>query len=441
MTIRIGASRVSLLMAPDRAAVADRREGHGPPKKRSASAAAEARLRCRPTPLEWRVRPAWSRRTQTYHGVRWTGRTSYQASFWRRQKSRSRSSRSIHPAVPTSAAGLATGGAGVRSPSVVTLEPLMTSARGRETPAGPRPPSCTGGYTGEPPQRLSTRFAPGEPGYLGSLGDGAIAFQRPDGRPLPEVPAAPDWDGNALAPVDRRLAAAGMGIDAETAPRWRGEQTRGPRSRGAPGPRPAAEAVGAGHPGARAPAAPGHAAADGVSRDDPPATFGRGRRCRPCRTTRGGRAWANNRRTDGRRRRVRQALLPAIAALALAAGPAAAQHEVPDTGGRVYGLVGGAFGDGTYVATGAGAGLRLARHVGLDLEWTHVTSGTGAGGGGPWFGGYPPLGVVGDDLYHSISFEDQGRDVTTFRTKLTVEFPIADGLLFPTSPAEAASAA
>ena len=151
---------------------------------------------------------------------------------------------------------------------------------------------------------------------------------------------------------------------------------------------------------------------------------------------------------DRWRRRLRQALLPAVAAGALAAGPAAAQHDVPDSGGRVYGLVGGAFGGGTFVATGAGAGLRLTRHVGLDLELTHLTSGTGAGGGGPWFDGvtvfsaatslagadpedYPPFGVVGDDLYHSISFEDQGRDVTTFLTKLTVEFPIADGLLFP----------
>ena len=55
-------------------------------------------------------------------------------------------------------------------------------------------------------------------------GAGAIAFLRPDGRPLPEAPATPDWDGPALAPVDRRLAEAGIGIDAEMAPRWRGER-------------------------------------------------------------------------------------------------------------------------------------------------------------------------------------------------------------------------
>ena len=53
---------------------------------------------------------------------------------------------------------------------------------------------------------------------------GAMTFLRPDGRPLPEAPAAPAWDGPALAPVDTRLAAAGIGIDADTAPRWRGER-------------------------------------------------------------------------------------------------------------------------------------------------------------------------------------------------------------------------
>ena len=63
--------------------------------------------------------------------------------------------------------------------------------------------------------------------------------------------------------------------------------------------------------------------------------------------------------------------------LASTAGSAAAQHNVlPDTGGRVYGLVGGGFGDGTFVATGAGAGLRLTPHLGLDLELTRL-SGSG----------------------------------------------------------------
>ena len=63
-----------------------------------------------------------------------------------------------------------------------------------------------------------------EEGFRVQVDGGAMAFLRPDGRPLPEAPAAPDWEGPALAPVDRRLADAGMGIDAETAPRWQGER-------------------------------------------------------------------------------------------------------------------------------------------------------------------------------------------------------------------------
>ena len=53
---------------------------------------------------------------------------------------------------------------------------------------------------------------------------GAARFTRADGRPLPEVPAAPRWTGAALEPVDARLAAAGIEIGPETtAPRWGGE--------------------------------------------------------------------------------------------------------------------------------------------------------------------------------------------------------------------------
>ena len=43
---------------------------------------------------------------------------------------------------------------------------------------------------------------------------------------------------------------------------------------------------------------------------------------------------------------------------------------------------------------------------------------------------FPPVGVA-DYLFPPVHFEEQGRDVTTFLTKFTVEFPIADGLLFP----------
>ena len=49
-----------------------------------------------------------------------------------------------------------------------------------------------------------------------------------------------------------------------------------------------------------------------------------------------------------------RSVFPAVVMLALISAPAAAQHGVSDAGGRVYGLVGGGFGDGTFVATGAG---------------------------------------------------------------------------------------
>ena len=143
--------------------------------------------------------------------------------------------------------------------------------------------------------------------------------------------------------------------------------------------------------------------------------------------------------------RRRRALLPVLAVLALTAAPAAAQQDVPDTGGRVYGLVGGGLGDGTFIATGAGAGLRLTPHIGLDLELTHLSDRGGTTTDIPWFGGisvfgatstatvaedFPPIGVD-DYLFPPVRFEDRGRDLTTFLTKFTAEFPIADGLLFP----------
>ena len=144
--------------------------------------------------------------------------------------------------------------------------------------------------------------------------------------------------------------------------------------------------------------------------------------------------------------RMRQALLSAVAALALTVAPATAQQDVPDTGGRVYGLVGGGFGDGTFIATGAGAGLRLTPRIGLDLELTHLSGRGRTITDIPWFGDIPVLSAVStagsaledypppgadDYLLPPVRFEDRGRDVTTFLTKFTAEFPIADGLLFP----------
>ena len=54
---------------------------------------------------------------------------------------------------------------------------------------------------------------------------GAVRFMRADGRPLPEVPEPPRWTGAALAPVDARLAEAGIAIGPSAAtPAWTGER-------------------------------------------------------------------------------------------------------------------------------------------------------------------------------------------------------------------------
>ena len=143
------------------------------------------------------------------------------------------------------------------------------------------------------------------------------------------------------------------------------------------------------------------------------------------------------------RRCVRTLLVVVVATLV--ATPTAAQPAIPETVGRVYSMVGAGFGDGTAVATGVGAGLRMTRHIGLDVELTHLSRGGGGSGGHPAFGDisafsamatlgaedYPPLGVGDDDLFPLIRFEHRGRDVATFLTKFTVEFPVADGRLFP----------
>ena len=108
--------------------------------------------------------------------------------------------------------------------------------------------------------------------------------------------------------------------------------------------------------------------------------------------------------------------------------PVVAQVMVPDIGGRVFGIVGGSFGDGgSTIMTSGGVGLRLTRHLGLDLEVLYV----------------PALDLTDDGLFFiqqgrqfALGFPppfDMDRDasVTAFLTKFTVEFPIAGGRRFP----------
>ncbi len=118
-----------------------------------------------------------------------------------------------------------------------------------------------------------------------------------------------------------------------------------------------------------------------------------------------------------------------IVAVTVAGGsPAVAQVRVPDVGGRVFGIVGGSFGDGgSTVMTSGGVGLRLTRHLGLDLEVLYV----------------PALDLADDGLFFiqqgrafasgfAPPFEmDRDASVTAFLTKFTVEFPTAGGRLFP----------
>ena len=54
---------------------------------------------------------------------------------------------------------------------------------------------------------------------------GEAEFHWPDGRPLPAVPGAPQWNGPPLAPTDARLDAGGIAIGPDTAtPDWHGER-------------------------------------------------------------------------------------------------------------------------------------------------------------------------------------------------------------------------
>ena len=54
--------------------------------------------------------------------------------------------------------------------------------------------------------------------------DRQFRFLRPDGAPLPAEPPLPSWEGAPLAPIDARLAAAGISIGPDTAtPEWYGE--------------------------------------------------------------------------------------------------------------------------------------------------------------------------------------------------------------------------
>ena len=65
-----------------------------------------------------------------------------------------------------------------------------------------------------------------EEGFAVRMGaTGEAEFHWPDGRPLPAVPCAAQWNGPPLAPTDARLDAGGIAIGPDTAtPDWHGER-------------------------------------------------------------------------------------------------------------------------------------------------------------------------------------------------------------------------
>ena len=95
-------------------------------------------------------------------------------------------------------------------------------------------------------------------------------------------------------------------------------------------------------------------------------------------------------------------------------------QEIPETGGRVFGLVGGSFGSGggAGLASG-GAGVRITRTVGLDFEVFHVSG----------------LDLSDDDFFiQPLSFAprfgfDRDGAVTGFLSKVVVDFPIGDRVI------------
>ena len=112
-------------------------------------------------------------------------------------------------------------------------------------------------------------------------------------------------------------------------------------------------------------------------------------------------------------------LIPAIV-LALAFSTPAEAQTIPETGGRVFGLVGGSFGDaGSAVQTSGGAGIRLTRNLGLDFEVLHVTG----------------LDLTEDRFFiQELTFAPPfavSRDggLTAFVSRFTVDFPVGDRLI------------
>ena len=114
-------------------------------------------------------------------------------------------------------------------------------------------------------------------------------------------------------------------------------------------------------------------------------------------------------------------IVSALVTLGMASAGTAAAQPIPDVGGKVFGFVGGSFGDGgTAVVTSGGAGLRITQRLGIDLELSHLSG----------------LDLSDDNRFviQQLTFappfwiEREG-SVTAFLAKLNVDFTVADRLI------------
>lgn len=109
----------------------------------------------------------------------------------------------------------------------------------------------------------------------------------------------------------------------------------------------------------------------------------------------------------------------AVWVLCTCAGLATAQ-ATPDAGGRVFGAVGGAAGDGNSAAVSlVGAGIRITKHLGLDFEVLHTGD-----------LGLPSNIDVVIQTFAPVERVERST-LTSFFTKMTVEFPIGSGRVWP----------
>ena len=118
-------------------------------------------------------------------------------------------------------------------------------------------------------------------------------------------------------------------------------------------------------------------------------------------------------------------------AFAVTGVDAAGAQEARDAGGRVFAIVGGSFGDGgATVITSGGAGLRLSRRLGLDLEVLYVPN-LELRNDDRFFIQEGPALRVPSSFFPMVVVGRRDAAVTAFLTKFTVEFPVAGERLFP----------